>query len=60
MCVDDLSSNINVDFPWNTRDLSLCVFGQQLQAQPTSANRHIHDQQLAQTKKQKGLFETFI
>lgn len=33
--VDDASSPINIDFTRNTRNLSLGVFGQQLQAQAT-------------------------
>lgn len=40
VCINYFSMRINVDFPWNTRNLFLCVFGQQLKAQSTSANKN--------------------
>ena len=41
VCIDDLSTSVNVDFPCNTRDLALCVFGQHLKAQTTSGMEHM-------------------
>lgn len=40
VCVDNLSSSVNIDFPWNTRNLPLCVFGQQFKAQTTPGTGH--------------------
>lgn len=40
VCINNFPTSVNVDFPRNTRNLLLCVFGQQLKAQSTSANKH--------------------
>lgn len=36
VCVDDSSTTVHAELPWNTGNLLLCVFGQQLEAQSTS------------------------
>lgn len=42
VCIDDSSTSINVDFPWNTGNLPLCVFGQHLKAQTTPGIKHTY------------------
>lgn len=54
MCVNDSSTTVNIDFPWNTANLLLGVFGQQLEAQRTSATNTQQTEQMFKLPGFKG------